>query len=186
MMEAGWSARTGSGCSWQISRREDHYIIRNTHVQPTASFAAIQAQNQVVFRDESRFSHSTVDNRVRVWRPHGEHLNPAFALQQHNHSHSWCDVEDFLFKKGSCRLHYCTVCNYSSPLLANLKRHLLTHTGERPFSCSVCGKGFIEKRGLTAHLLNHSGERPHKCNVCAKGFVRKSDVRAHMVVHLLK
>ncbi|GFT84932.1 transposable element Tcb2 transposase [Trichonephila clavipes] len=39
--------------------------------------------NQVVFRDESRFNLSSDDNRVRVWRPRGERLNPAFALQRH-------------------------------------------------------------------------------------------------------
>ncbi|GFW95051.1 hypothetical protein TNCV_1496901, partial [Trichonephila clavipes] len=33
--------------------------------------------------DESIFNFSSDDNRVRVWRPRGEHLNPAFALQQH-------------------------------------------------------------------------------------------------------
>ncbi|GFT86042.1 transposable element Tcb1 transposase [Trichonephila clavipes] len=40
--------------------------------------------NQVVFSDESRFNHSSDDNRVRVWRPRGEGLNRAFALQRHN------------------------------------------------------------------------------------------------------
>ncbi|GFX99086.1 transposable element Tcb2 transposase [Trichonephila clavipes] len=39
--------------------------------------------NQVVFSDESRFNLSSDDNRVRVWRPHGECLNLAFALQRH-------------------------------------------------------------------------------------------------------
>ncbi|GFX65703.1 transposable element Tcb2 transposase [Trichonephila clavipes] len=39
--------------------------------------------NQVVFSDESRFNLSSDDNSVRVWRPHGEHLNPVFALQRH-------------------------------------------------------------------------------------------------------
>ncbi|GFU48372.1 transposable element Tcb1 transposase [Trichonephila clavipes] len=39
--------------------------------------------NQVVFRDESRFYLSSDDNRVRVWRPRGERLNPAFALQRY-------------------------------------------------------------------------------------------------------
>ncbi|GFV89896.1 transposable element Tcb2 transposase [Trichonephila clavipes] len=39
--------------------------------------------NQVIFSDESRFNLSSDDNRVRVWRPPGERLNPAFALQQH-------------------------------------------------------------------------------------------------------
>ncbi|GFX38436.1 transposable element Tcb2 transposase [Trichonephila clavipes] len=35
---------------------------------------------KVVFSDESRFNLSSDDNRVRVWRPRGERLNPAFAL----------------------------------------------------------------------------------------------------------
>ncbi|GFW35988.1 transposable element Tcb2 transposase [Trichonephila clavipes] len=39
--------------------------------------------NQVVFSDESRFNLSSDDNRVRVWRPRGERLNPAFVLQRH-------------------------------------------------------------------------------------------------------
>ncbi|GFX40915.1 transposable element Tcb2 transposase [Trichonephila clavipes] len=37
--------------------------------------------NQVVFSDEFRFNLRSDDNRVRVWRPRGEHLNLAFALQ---------------------------------------------------------------------------------------------------------
>ncbi|GFV07363.1 transposable element Tcb1 transposase [Trichonephila clavipes] len=39
--------------------------------------------NQVVFSDETRFNLSNDDNRVLVWRPHGERFNPAFALQRH-------------------------------------------------------------------------------------------------------
>ncbi|GFW88924.1 transposable element Tcb2 transposase [Trichonephila clavipes] len=39
--------------------------------------------NQVVFSNESRFNFSSDDNRVRVWKPRGERLNPAFALQRH-------------------------------------------------------------------------------------------------------
>ncbi|GFY22864.1 transposable element Tcb2 transposase [Trichonephila clavipes] len=37
--------------------------------------------NQVVFSDESRFKLSIDDNHVRLWRPRGERLNPAFSLQ---------------------------------------------------------------------------------------------------------
>ncbi|GFX14612.1 transposable element Tcb2 transposase [Trichonephila clavipes] len=37
--------------------------------------------DQVDFSDESRFDLSSKDNRVRVGRPRGECLNPAFALQ---------------------------------------------------------------------------------------------------------
>ncbi|GFV45851.1 transposable element Tcb1 transposase [Trichonephila clavipes] len=39
--------------------------------------------NHVTFSDESRFNLSGDDNRVCVWRPRGEGLNPVFALQRH-------------------------------------------------------------------------------------------------------
>ncbi|GFV66149.1 transposable element Tcb2 transposase [Trichonephila clavipes] len=38
--------------------------------------------NQVVFSDESRFNLRSDGNRVRVWKPRRERLNPAFALQR--------------------------------------------------------------------------------------------------------
>ncbi|GFT62608.1 uncharacterized protein TNCV_3095711 [Trichonephila clavipes] len=37
----------------------------------------------VVFSDEFRFNLSSDDNRVRVWRLHGERLNPAFVSQRY-------------------------------------------------------------------------------------------------------
>ncbi|GFX47324.1 transposable element Tcb2 transposase [Trichonephila clavipes] len=76
-----FTRRPGSGRHQQTSHRKDRHIVRNARVQPTASLAAIQAQ--VVFKVESRFNLSSNDNRVRVWRPRGERLNPAFALQRH-------------------------------------------------------------------------------------------------------
>ncbi|GFW99640.1 transposable element Tcb2 transposase [Trichonephila clavipes] len=57
MMEAGWSAR-------QVARQLGH-------------------SDCVARSDESRFNLISDDNHVRVWRPRGERLNPAFALQQH-------------------------------------------------------------------------------------------------------
>ncbi|GFU82629.1 transposable element Tcb2 transposase [Trichonephila clavipes] len=36
--------------------------------------------NQIVFSYESRFNLSSDDKRVRVRKPSGERLNPAFAL----------------------------------------------------------------------------------------------------------
>ncbi|GFU77937.1 transposable element Tcb2 transposase [Trichonephila clavipes] len=38
--------------------------------------------NHIVFSDEFRFNLISEDNRVRVWRPHGERLNSIFALQR--------------------------------------------------------------------------------------------------------
>ncbi|GFT97006.1 transposable element Tcb2 transposase [Trichonephila clavipes] len=51
--------------------------------------------NQVVLSDESRFNLSSDDNRVRVWKPSGEHLNLAFALQRYT-TPSWCDAQRYV------------------------------------------------------------------------------------------
>ncbi|GFX59879.1 transposable element Tcb2 transposase [Trichonephila clavipes] len=39
--------------------------------------------NQVVFSDQSRLNLRSDGNRIRLWRPRGESLNPAFDLQRH-------------------------------------------------------------------------------------------------------
>ncbi|GFY20073.1 uncharacterized protein TNCV_2147661 [Trichonephila clavipes] len=44
IQEMSFTRRPGSGNPQQTSRQEDHHIVRNAHVQPTASSAAIHAQ----------------------------------------------------------------------------------------------------------------------------------------------
>ncbi|GFW53181.1 transposable element Tcb2 transposase [Trichonephila clavipes] len=42
--EMSFTRRLGSGRPRQTSRREDRHIVRNAHVQPTASSATVHAQ----------------------------------------------------------------------------------------------------------------------------------------------
>lgn len=48
-------------------------------------------------------------------------------------------------------VHHCTVCNRGFLNKSNIKVHLRTHTGEKPFRCETCNKAFRQK----AHLLKH-------------------------------
>ena len=45
----------------------------------------------------------------------------------------------------------CPVCGTLNRDSYQLKRHMRSHTGERPYTCSVCGKTFKRREHLTSH-----------------------------------
>ncbi|XP_054713699.1 zinc finger protein 257-like [Uloborus diversus] len=53
------------------------------------------------------------------------------------------------------RLKACHLCAYSTKSMYHLKRHMMSHTGDKPFLCSLCGKGFNRKEHLKRHQINH-------------------------------
>ncbi|XP_056108483.1 histone-lysine N-methyltransferase PRDM9-like isoform X1 [Rhinichthys klamathensis goyatoka] len=77
----------------------------------------------------------------------------------------------------------CVFCGRSFEYLSHMKKHMRTHSGEKPYVCTVCGRRFAQKIYLTTHERTHSGERPFTCVECGKSFSQKSSLNVHLRSH---
>ena len=83
----------------------------------------------------------------------------------------------------SKELIHCKICGKLFKYPSDLQRHMMYHTGERPYVCPVCNKGFTRKQTLIYHVRTHD-QSPYKCDTCGKHFKMRCGLIAHMKKHL--
>ncbi|XP_068606277.1 LOW QUALITY PROTEIN: zinc finger protein 281 [Brachionichthys hirsutus] len=81
------------------------------------------------------------------------------------------------------KTHVCEHCAASFRSSYHLRRHVLIHTGERPFRCNQCNMSFIQKYLLQRHEKIHSGEKPFSCDQCSMRFIQKYHMERHKRTH---
>ncbi|XP_030064684.1 LOW QUALITY PROTEIN: ras-responsive element-binding protein 1 [Microcaecilia unicolor] len=73
-------------------------------------------------------------------------------------------------------------CGSQHQLTMHIRQHN-TDVGGTDHSCSICGKSLSSASSLDRHMLVHSGERPYKCNVCGQSFTTNGNMHRHMKIH---
>ena len=82
---------------------------------------------------------------------------------------------------------YYTGCTKTFVSKFNLRRHInVSHLEIRQHACPVCGKRLASKQNVKEHLYTHTGEKPFQCLVpgCGKNFRQASHLSFHKKTHL--
>ncbi|GBL99388.1 Zinc finger protein 26 [Araneus ventricosus] len=84
-------------------------------------------------------------------------IKSAKFLSSSNRRHNW-HIPSILENSPDTQSRHrfqCSQCPYGTASNADLKKHILTHTGEKPHACNVCGRGFALKENLKRHYITH-------------------------------
>ncbi|XP_045783474.1 zinc finger protein 90-like [Maniola jurtina] len=82
----------------------------------------------------------------------------------------------------------CDACGKSFRMKQRLVAHRRVHSQVRAtYVCNLCGKSFSTHSNRQRHMVIHTGLKPFKCEMCGKCFKHSSEKRAHITyVHLKK
>ncbi|XP_077517660.1 histone-lysine N-methyltransferase PRDM9-like isoform X2 [Amblyomma americanum] len=103
----------------------------------------------------------------------GQRFRDAFHMARHRKVHH--------SSGGRLASLVCRFCGNGFFEMCVLKRHILTHTGEKPYACSHCGRRFATRGNTTRHeRIVHSRQYALHCPHCGQGLADMTNLRIHV------
>lgn len=75
----------------------------------------------------------------------------------------------------------CHFCNKAFTFKSVLDRHMLIHTGERPYRCPLCPASFTQQSTLDEHRRRkHKEQSDLQCKICGEKFRFRRNYNNHI------
>ena len=75
-------------------------------------------------------------------------------------------------------------CNQSCIQANDIKKHMLRHSGEKPFACNQWSFSCRRPNRLKYYMISHTGEKPFACKKCEYSCRQSRVSKTHMKKHI--
>ncbi|CAL8270056.1 unnamed protein product [Boreogadus saida] len=112
---------------------------------------------------------------------HSERSPEYTEYARRYHESSPLGSDKLIVKDREPKLHHCKHCAYETAEQGLLNRHMLaSHSKNFAHVCVECAKGFRHPSELKKHMRTHTGEKPYLCPHCDFRCADQSNLKTHI------
>lgn len=176
----------------ELAKRKSAYPVKSLPKESkgeTVAASLVFGSDKLDYQQHMSNLHPPEDKKHRAsgdYRPEPPPSEPAtpeaYSSQPQNASAANPRHTPNKSSKQTLRSKTCPVCDKTFTRATDMRRHLRSHTGERPYKCTHCGKSFLYSFDLKRHQRKADTTCLFQCCVCGEGFDQEEGLKMHRIV----